>query len=103
VFGEPLLGQIAPGAPADVVVLEYDPPTPLTEENLGDHWVFGLSARDVRDVVVGGELVVRNRGVTRIDQEEIVAKSREWAERLWKRMEEVPEHPFTPAGVRRWP
>ncbi|MGH2571889.1 MAG: amidohydrolase family protein [Actinomycetota bacterium] len=100
VFGEPLLGQIAPGAPADVVVLEYDPPTPLTEENLGDHWLFGLSARDVRDVVVGGELVVRNRGGTRVDQEEIVARSREGAERLWKRMEEIPEHPFTPAGVR---
>ncbi len=43
-FGEPLLGRIEPGAPADLVVLDYDPPTPLSAENLAGHWVFGLSA-----------------------------------------------------------
>lgn len=98
-FGEPLLGRIEPGAPADLVVLEYDPPTPLTGENLAGHWVFGLSARRVRDVVVNGELVVQARRLTRVDQEEVLARSREWAERLWRRMEDIPEHPFAPKGT----
>lgn len=97
-FGEPLLGRIEPGAPADLVVLEYDPPTPLTGENLAGHWVFGLSARRVRDVVVNGELVVQARRLTRVDQEEVLARSREWAERLWRRMEDIPEHSFAPKG-----
>ena len=30
-FAEPLLGTIQPGAPADLVVLDYSPPAPLTE------------------------------------------------------------------------
>jgi putative selenium metabolism protein SsnA len=98
-FGEPLLGRIEPGAPADLVVLEYDPPTRLTGENLAGHWLFGLSARQVRDVVVNGQLVVQNRRLTRVDQEEILGRSREWAERLWKRMEDIPEHTFTPQGT----
>jgi putative selenium metabolism protein SsnA len=98
-FGEPLLGRIEPGAPADLVVLEYDPPTPVTDDNLAGHWVFGLSARHVRDVVVNGELVVRDRRLTRVDQEEVVARSREFAVRLWRRMEEIPEHVFTPQGA----
>lgn len=99
IFDEPLLGRIEKGAPADVVVVEYDPPTLLTEDNLAGHWVFGLSSRLVRDVVVAGEEVVRDRRLVRADQQEITARGREFAQRLWKRMEEIPEHPFTPAGV----
>jgi putative selenium metabolism protein SsnA len=98
-FGEPLLGRIEQGAPADLVVLEYDPPTPLTGENLAGHWLFGLSGRRVRDVVVNGEVVVQDRRLTRVDQEEILARSREFSERLWRRMEAIPAHPFTPQGT----
>lgn len=99
IFDEPLLGRIENGAPADLVVLEYDPPTPLIGESLAGHWVFGVSARHVRDVLVNGEVVVRDRRLTRVDQEEIAAQGREFSERLWRRMEEIPEHPFTPVGV----
>jgi cytosine/adenosine deaminase-related metal-dependent hydrolase len=97
--GEPLLGGIEPGAPADLVVLAYDPPTPISTENLGGHWVFGMSARDVRDVLVNGEFVVRDRRLTRKDDAELRGRSREVAERLWRRMEEIGPHPFTPEGA----
>lgn len=100
-FGEPLFGTLDPGAPADIVVLEYDPPTELSAENLGGHWIFGLSARNVRDVVVGGELVVRDRKLTRLTLEDVAtrrAEVREFAEALWRRMESIAPHPFEPAG-----
>jgi putative selenium metabolism protein SsnA len=98
VFDEPSLGQIEAGAPADLVVLDYDPPTPVTEENLADHWVFGLSARLVRDVVVGGQVVVRDRRLRRADESELRARSREFAERLWRRMDEIDVHTYEPDG-----
>jgi cytosine/adenosine deaminase-related metal-dependent hydrolase len=98
-FGEALLGRIEPGAPADLVVLEYDPPTPLTEENLAGHWVFGLTARQVRDVMVAGRWVVRDRRLVQADDEELTARSREFASRLWGRMQDIDEHPFIPAGA----
>lgn len=99
IWGEPLLGRIEPGAPADLVVLDYDPPTPLTEDTLGWHWAFGISARHVRDVLVAGEEVVRDRRLARVDQDEVMPRAREEAERLWRRMEDVPAHPFVPAGT----
>jgi putative selenium metabolism protein SsnA len=97
-FDEPLLGRIEPGAPADLVVLDYDPPTPLTAENLAGHWMFGLSARDVRDVVVGGSVVVRDRRLVRVGEGEPRAHSQAAAQEVWRRMDDIEEHPFVPTG-----
>jgi len=96
--GEPLLGRIEPGAPADLAVLAYDPPTPLASQNLSGHWVFGMSARHVRDVVVGGEVVVRGGRLARTEVPELRARCRELAEQLWRRVDETPAHPFEPEG-----
>jgi putative selenium metabolism protein SsnA len=95
-FGEPLHGTIAPGAPADITVLSYPSPTPLTGENLPGHWVFGLSSGQVRDVIVAGELVVADRRSTRVDESQIAQQAADEAKRLWARLEEIPPHPFTP-------
>jgi putative selenium metabolism protein SsnA len=94
--GEPLLGRIEPGAPADVVVLAYDPPTPLVSENLGDHWVFGMSARHVRDVLVGGEIVVRDGRLVDPAAEDLRQRCREAADDLWRRIDETPAHGSEP-------
>ncbi len=97
-FGEPLIGRIEPGAPADLVVLAYDTPTPLSAENLAGHWAFGLGARHVRDVMVGGEWSVLDRTLARVDAAELTLRCREAAARLWERLDHVAEHPFVPAG-----
>jgi putative selenium metabolism protein SsnA len=98
-FGEPALGRIEPGAPADLTVLDYRPPTPLSADNLAGHWMFGLSARRVRDVVVAGELVVADRRLTRVDQDELLAEITAGATRLWDRLADIPPHPFQPRGA----
>ncbi len=98
VFGEPLLGRICAGAPADIVVLEYPAPVPLTAENLAGHWVFGCSPRQVRDVVVGGDLVVAYRQPTRIDMASLAAWARAETRRLWDRLAAIGPHEFAPIG-----
>ena len=101
-FGEPLLGTLAPGAPADLVVLDYAAPAPLAAGGLAGHWVFGLTARAVRDVMVAGEWVVLDRRLTQVDQQALAAGARGEADRLWKRVDEIPPHEFEPKGGRRW-
>lgn len=96
IFGEPLLGTIAAGAPADVVVLDYEPPAPLNDANVAGHWVFGLGSRAVRDVVVAGEVVVRDRKLTRVDQTELARDAAVEARRMWDRLERIGPHPFEP-------
>ena len=97
-FWEPSFGRIEPGAPADLVVLAYEPPTPLTAENLAGHWAYGLSSRMVRDVMVAGEWAVRDRSLVRADLQEIAAMGEEQAGRLWAALDEIEVHPFQPAG-----
>lgn len=103
VFEEPLLGTLEIGAPADLAVLDYAAPAPLHDASLAGHLVFGLSARWVRDVMVAGEWVVRDRRLARVDQQELVADARAEAERLWRRVSEIGPHDFEPKGGRRWP
>jgi putative selenium metabolism protein SsnA len=95
-FDEPLLGRIAVGAPADLVVLDYAPPTPLDRDTLAGHWIFGMSAAHVRDVLVDGELVVRDRRLTRVDEAELQTGATLAAQRLWARLEDIEPHSFTP-------
>ena len=102
-FDELLLGTLQPGAPADLVVLDYAAPAPVREKSFAGHWVFGLSSRHVRDVMVAGELVVADRRLTRVDQQQLAAEASVEAERLWRRLEQIPPHEFDPKGGRSWP
>jgi len=102
VFGEPLLGTLEPGAPADLAVLDYPAPAPVHEASFAGHWVFGLSSRAVRDVMVAGEWVVRDRRLVRVDQDDLASSARAEAERLWRRLDDTPPHEFEPKGD-PWP
>ena len=84
-FGE-RLGRLEEGAPADIVVLDYRPPTPMTGENFGGHLIFGLSGGMVETVMIGGVVVFRDREFVGVDEDAIASAARKRAEALWKRM-----------------
>jgi putative selenium metabolism protein SsnA len=79
------IGKLIPGACGDVIVVDYDPPTPLTATNINSHLLFGVSGRSVRTTIVGGRIVMRDRELAGIDEDEILAKARAAASRLWRR------------------
>lgn len=60
-LGQPV-GRIAAGHRADLVVLDADHPSLLGRvgDAVLDSWVFAAAGNPVRDVMVGGEWVVRN-------------------------------------------
>ena len=80
------LGALDPGAPADLVVLDYRPPTPLTAENLAGHLLFGLDRSHVRSTMVAGRFVLRDRRITTVDEAQVLARARTAAAALWERM-----------------
>ena len=101
IFEEPQLGTLAPGAPADLVVLDYDAPAPLHAASFAGHWVFGLSSRWVRDVMVAGEWVVLDRELVRADRRQLDADALGAADRLWACLAGLPAHPYEPEGALR--
>jgi putative selenium metabolism protein SsnA len=81
----PPLGQLKPGAAADLVVIDYDPPTPLTAENYYGHMVFGMTESAVETTIVAGKILMHDRKLLNLDEEEVNAKARELAVKLWER------------------
>jgi putative selenium metabolism protein SsnA len=72
--------------PNNLVVLDYDTPTPFNTGNFYGHFVFGLESRHVQHVISNGRLIVENRKILTIDEEKILADARIQAERLWAKM-----------------
>jgi putative selenium metabolism protein SsnA len=97
-FGEPLLGTLEPGAPADLVVLDYASPAPLDADSFAGHWLYGLTSRWVRDVMVAGRWAVLDRLLARVDQRELAEEACIQAGPLWRRLDEIAPHEFAPKG-----
>lgn len=83
-FGRPV-GKLVPGAHADVIIVDYDPPTPFCASNINSHVLFGISGRSVVTTIIGGQILMQNRKLLLLDEEEIMAKARVSAAKLWQR------------------
>jgi putative selenium metabolism protein SsnA len=80
------LGRIEPGAKADLVVLDYQPPTPIGSANLFGHLLFGIANAPVRALMVGGRWVVRDGYCVNVDERQIAARAAARAKALWERL-----------------
>jgi cytosine/adenosine deaminase-related metal-dependent hydrolase len=84
-FGEQL-GQVRPGAPADVILLDYRPATELSTRTLDAHLWSGLLRAPVAGVMVAGTVIVDNGVVVSVDEGQVAARARECATRVWSRL-----------------
>ncbi len=82
----PHFGQLAKGAPADLILVDYDSPTPLTADNLPWHAIFGMDGTGVDTTIVDGQVLMRHRQLLTLDEGEIMAGARELATKLWQRV-----------------
>ena len=82
------VGQLTVGAPADFVLLDYEPPTPLEAGNALGHLLFGTAVHSMRvtDSFVAGRPILRDSRFVDLDEEAIYAHAREQAASLWKRL-----------------
>jgi putative selenium metabolism protein SsnA len=80
------VGELAEGRPADMAILDYQPPTPLDENNFLGHLIFGLTDATVDTTVCRGEILMKNKQILSMDEERIAARSRELAPQMWKRL-----------------
>ncbi|MDR2492378.1 MAG: putative aminohydrolase SsnA [Coriobacteriales bacterium] len=79
-------GVLAPGAYADIVVIGYQAPTPINADTYSSHLLFGVSGRNVDTTVINGRVVMRERELVGIDEEKLMADSRQQAAALWARI-----------------
>jgi len=82
------IGQIVPGAFADLIFVNYHSPTPLSPENLPWHVIFGFQSSMITTTIVAGKILMKDRQLTTLDETEIAARARELAPNVWKRYQE---------------
>ena len=81
-------GRLEKGYKADLVIADYLSPSPLVEENIGGHMVFGMTSTDVETVIINGRLVMENREFP-FDVREIYSKAAAAAKRVWENMDKI--------------
>jgi cytosine/adenosine deaminase-related metal-dependent hydrolase len=81
------LGELAEGRPADMAIMDYQPPTVLNEANFLGHLIFGLVDATVDTTVCKGKILMQGKQVLSMDEERIAARSRELAPQMWQRLQ----------------
>ena len=84
-FPSATIGQLIPGAFADIIFVDYQPNTPLSAGNLPWHIIFGVQQSMVTTTIVGGKVLMKDRELLTLDEQEISAKAREIAPKVWER------------------
>ncbi len=84
-FPTATIGQLVPGAYADLIFVDYHPNTPLTAGNLPWHIIFGFQQSMVTTTIVAGKILMKDRELLTLDEKEISAKAREIAPKVWER------------------
>jgi putative selenium metabolism protein SsnA len=79
-------GVIKEGAVGDVIIVDYNPLTPMNENNINSHVMFGMNGTAVNTTIINGKVLMRDRQLLNVDEAEIFRQSREISQKLWDRI-----------------
>ena len=82
-YFEKPLGILQKGAAADVIVMEYKPFTPFSDENIDGHMLFGMEGKNCTTTMINGRLLYHNRKFVDLDEDKINAWTMGEAKKLW--------------------
>ncbi|MCL2822974.1 MAG: amidohydrolase family protein [Polyangiaceae bacterium] len=89
IFGDPKMGSIQPGAPADLCVVAYHPATPLNDATFDSHLVFGITEAPVVATVTDGGTRMLHGKVLAMDEDERQEDALAVAGAVWSRLRET--------------
>lgn len=80
------LGVLKDGDYADIVLIDYHPPTPFDEKTFLGHLCFGLSQSSVDTTIASGRVLMEKKKLKLgVDEAEVAAKSLDLSRKLWAR------------------
>src|SRR5229473_2645305 len=85
-LGREDLGRLAPGAKADILLINLDHVGGLVYADPIRALVDGASGRDVDTAIVDGQVLVQGGRATRVDEDAVHAKAREATQHYWSRV-----------------
>lgn len=79
------VGKIVPGYLADLILIDYYPPTPLTSDNFWGHFLFGISDADVDTTIINGKVLMANKQLLTLDEQQVAREAQKHAQAVWDR------------------
>lgn len=79
------IGQITPGAKADLILVDYQPFTEMTPDNLAWHVLFGFRDSMVTMTMVNGNILMKDRKLQNINEQYVVEQARLCSKEVWNR------------------
>lgn len=85
-FPDAEVGILRKGARADVIILDYEPQTPMNAENLNSHLLFGMNGLNVVTTITQGQVRMLDRAFQGMDERALLRDCAEQAQDLWNRV-----------------
>jgi cytosine/adenosine deaminase-related metal-dependent hydrolase len=80
------LGTLQEGAAADIILVDYHPPTPLNSNTVLGHLIYGISQATVDTTICAGRVLMEDKRLCiDVDEAALAARSRELTVKLWDR------------------
>ncbi|MGD9105765.1 MAG: amidohydrolase [Desulfobacterales bacterium] len=79
------IGSLEPGKQADVIIVDTDKPHLVPMYNPVSHMIYTAQGSDIRDVIVAGRILVRNKNLLTIDLEDILERLTQLSESIRKK------------------
>lgn len=80
------LGEITEGAAADIILVDYTPPTPLNADNFLGHFIFGLYDAQVNTTICNGQVLMKDKKILHLDIEKLAAECSALSKKMWSRL-----------------
>ena len=69
-----------------LMILKYDSPSPIQQDNFLGHFFFGFENRHIQHLIALGEWIMKNQCILKVDEEVILKEAQKLAEFLWKKL-----------------
>ena len=73
------IGSIEKGKKADIIILDFNKPHLTPTHNIVSHLVYSAKGSDTDTVIINGKIVMNNKKIKRVNENEILTKSRKFA------------------------
>ncbi|MBN2755717.1 MAG: amidohydrolase family protein [Bacteroidales bacterium] len=70
----------------NLVILDYDSPTQINQNNFLGHLIFGINSKHIKHVISKGKLIVEDYKIKNINEKEVLKFTKEQANRLWQKL-----------------
>lgn len=69
-----------------MIIVDYNPLTPMNESNYNSHILFGMMGKSVDTTIVNGNVLVRDGKLLNVNEDEILNEARKVSQKLWDRI-----------------